>query len=533
MDMNEHERSTRMRPVAHRRDLTYQFPVYRWLSWLVVAGYVIGLGLMYLVAGMFGIPAPLAWAFLVILFCAGIALLDRPRLLLNVMMFYFLLMPSNRLLGLLALPLPGFLDELFFVPFIAVIVMTLIQKQVVKGGNWFPVLFGLIALLSWYVNGKPSPFVTVKILLVNLKFFIIWYFCRLTLTFKDTKELSLWCWLFIGFATIQFAYNTLWQGAPWPRIHPDLSAGVFGPDSKSAHYVGDISVVALFLLWGWNVARKHPLSKCRKVLAVLCGIIIFYDLVFMTDTKHVLVLAPIAFSGLLFLPGIPGRIKFRMLLLGILFISGASIYFWTQKDIRGYWRTLTKNFETTPKGQLFKAVTVDFDKLVPYPILGAGPGRFASTEGADSRAPLARIYITPYNDEAVRLGYYGKKGTTAISSVAGSVFTDFFFIESEFGWFGEIVYLAFWGYCVVCLYLKGVKARRLNSEAWGMYFALSSTLLLFMMLQFLNSVATVGCLAFPVWMLVGRIWDMPLAEEKPEALPLPAGDAPLFGMETL
>ena len=394
-------------------------------------------------------------------------------------------------------------------------------------------MFGLVALLSWYVNGKPSPFVTVKILLVNLKFFIIWYFCRLTLTFRDMKEVTRWCWLFIGFAALQFAYNTLWQGAPWPRIHPDFSAGVFGPDSKSAHYVGDISVVALFLLWGWNVARKRPLTKRRKVLAVLCGLVIFYDLVFMTDTKHVLVLAPIAFSMLLFLPGIPVHFKVRMTLLGLLFIAGAGFYFWTQKDIRGYWRTLTRNFETTPKGQLFRAVTVDFSKLVPYPILGAGPGRFASVEGAESRAPLARIYITPYNDEAVRLGYYGKKGTTAISSVAGSVFTDFFFIESEFGWFGEIVYLAFWGYCIMYLYLKGVVARQLDSETWGVYFSLSVTLLLFLMLQFLNSVATVGCLAFPVWMLVGRMWDMPLEEGKREVLSLPAGDSPLFEEEAL
>ena len=57
-------RERRTLRVAHRRDLTYQFPVYRWLSWLVVAGFAAGLGLMYLLAGMFGIPAPLGWAFL-------------------------------------------------------------------------------------------------------------------------------------------------------------------------------------------------------------------------------------------------------------------------------------------------------------------------------------------------------------------------------------------------------------------------------------------------------------------------------------
>ena len=333
--------------MAHRRDLTYQFPVYKWLSWLVIAGFAIGLGVMYLVAGMFGIPAPLAWAFLVIVFLAGIALLDRPRALMNAMMFYILLMPSNRLFGLLGLPLPGFIDELFFLPPIAVIVMHLVQGRAVKGGNWFPLLFGVVAALSWYVNGKQGLPLTAKILLVNFKFFIIWYFCRLTLTFKDTKELFHWCWLSIGFAAAQFAYNVLWQRAPWPRIHPDLSAGVFGPDSKCAHYVGYISVVALFLLAGWSATQWRKLSSRRKWGTFVVGLVIFYDLVFMTDTKHVLVLIPLACGGLLFLPGIPARFKWWMGGFGFCVVVAGVFYFQTQ-SMQSYMRGL-RNFATTPK----------------------------------------------------------------------------------------------------------------------------------------------------------------------------------------
>ena len=83
---------------------TYQFPVYRWIGWLTVAGFALGLTAMFFIAGMFGVPAPLGWAFLVIVFAAGALLLDRPNLLLTLMIFYFLLMPSNRLLGLVGLP---------------------------------------------------------------------------------------------------------------------------------------------------------------------------------------------------------------------------------------------------------------------------------------------------------------------------------------------------------------------------------------------------------------------------------------------
>ena len=152
---------------------TYQFPVYRWINWLAVAGYGIGLAAMFFLSALVGLPAPIIWPFFVFMFCVGVALLGNPRALMNTMMFYFLLMPSNRVLGLFWVPLPGFVDELFFVPFIAVIIMNLIQGRSVKGGNWFPLLFFLVVALSWYVNGKPSPFTAVKILLVNLKFFII------------------------------------------------------------------------------------------------------------------------------------------------------------------------------------------------------------------------------------------------------------------------------------------------------------------------------------------------------------------------
>lgn len=504
----------RARPVAHRRDTTYQFPVYRWLSWLVVAGYLAGLGVMCLVAGMFGIPAPLGWAFVVIVCLAGIALLDRPRAMMNAMMFYILLMPSNRLLGLVGLPLPGFIDELLFLPPIAVIVMNLVQGRMVKGGNWFPVLFGMVTALSWYVNGKQGLPVTVKILLVNLKFFIIWYFCRLTLSFKNTKELFRWCWLFIGFAAIQFAYNTLWHQAPWPRYHPDRSGGVFGPDSMCAHYVGYLSSIALFLLAGWVATRWNKLTLRRKWGVLFVGLVVLYDLVFMTDTKHVLFLIPLACGGLLFLPGIPAKFKWSMGSCAVVVVMASVVYLHTQ-NLKGYMPVL-HNFGSMPKGQLFKAVTVDFPHLVRYPVLGAGPGRFASDAAREARAPLARIYITPYYDEALRLGYFGRRGTTSISSVAGSVNTDFFYIVSEFGWLGEIVYAAFWVYCAFSLYRKGIQAREARSEAWGVCWALAVSLVLFMMLQLLTSVCTMPCLAFPVWMMVGRVWDMPVAGPEDE-----------------
>ena len=502
---------------------TYQFPVYRWINWLAVAGYGVGLAAMFFLASLVGLPAPILWPFFVFVFCVGVALLGKPRALLNVMMFYFLLMPGNRLLGLLYLPLPNFIDELFFVPFIAVIIMNLIQGRSVQGGNWFPILFGLTGVLSWYVNGKAASFTAVKILLVNLKFFIIWYYCRLALPFKDSRELFRWCWLFTGFAAMQFLYNCLWQRAPWPRIHPDLSGGVFGPNSYSAHVIGYISVIALFILGGWSVTRMAKLSFRGRMWVLIAGAVILYDLVFMTDTKHVLVLAPLACTALLFLPGLTAKFKMRIVFLGLV-IGVSGYYYLRTQNTEAYWHSL-RNFWTTPKGQMFKAVTVDFPRLVHYPLLGAGPGLFASVDAVESRTPLARRYITPYSDEEERRSRFGVKGTTIAASVAGSLNTDFFFITSEFGWLGECIYVAFWINCVLALYLKGIQARMAGSGFWGVYLGLSISLILFMMLQLLTSISTVACLSFPVWMLIGRIWDMPMTDALPEGISAEVQDA--------
>ena len=55
---------------------SYQFPVYKWIGWLTVGGFAIGLTAMFFIAGMFGWPAPILWASMVVLFSFGALLLD-------------------------------------------------------------------------------------------------------------------------------------------------------------------------------------------------------------------------------------------------------------------------------------------------------------------------------------------------------------------------------------------------------------------------------------------------------------------------
>lgn len=495
------------------RRTAYQFPVYRWIGWLAVAGFAIGLIAMFFIAGMFGIPAPLGWASIVILFTLGALLLDRPKLLLTCMLFYFMLMPSNRLFGLLGLPLPGFLDELFFLPFIAVIAMNWVQRRQLKEATFFPLLFCLLAGLSWYVN-RPPLFAAVRVTLIMMKFYIIWYYCRLTCTFESEQQLSRWVWGYIVYVAVQFLYNILWQQAPWARIHPDRSGGVLGPDSMGgAHIVGYLSVFALLLMAGWWVSRGNRVRPRQKLGVVLLALIISYDFIFMTDTKHGLVLFPFAFIPFLLHPKFSIRIRLGLLAAAAVFITATVVYF--QMALGGNkFQAFVESFKESPKGEMLYAVTVDFPHLVHYPLLGAGPGNFASGQAVEGRAPLARRYIIPYVDQRRRMGYFGMSGTLISSSILGIPQTDLFVLMGEFGWLDAIVYYSFLIWVIVKLWRKSMKLP-LNYLPAGYLLSLCCCLIFLIFVTTLISVATVGVLSFPLWILVARMWDMELESGAP------------------
>lgn len=496
---------------------SYQFPVYRWIGWLAVAGYVVGLTVMFFISGIFGIPAPLGWAFIVVTFVTGAMLLDRPKLLLSAMMFYFMLMPSNRLLGLLGLPLPTFLDELFFLPFIAVIVMNWIQRRQLREATAFPVVFCLIAAISWYVNGKGYSFTAVQVTLVMLKPYIIWYYCRLTCTFENDKQLLRWMWIFIMYAASQYLYNILWQQGLWPKYHPDVSGGVFGPEGTGgAHLVGYLSVFALFLLAGWWTSQGRQASKPRKWGVIILVLVIGYDLVFMTDTKHGLLFAPIAFLPFLMRSSLPVRLRVGMLIGGVIFVLASTTYFISfsgRFDLLENWQQM----KYSPKGEMFTATTVDFAYLVPYPVLGAGPGRFCSDQAVANMVPLARRYVIPYQDEANRRKLtYGATATRTGASQLAWPQSDFFTLVGEFGWLGAAVYFGFWGWTIWKLLAKA-KATREQPLLMGMYVALACCLIFMVFVILFIKAVTIPVLSFPLWMLVGRSWDMKVRPENAPA----------------
>lgn len=525
--MNEREHRERMehhhhhhRRVPQTARMGMQLPLYRWLGWLAVLGFAIGLGVMYFLEGFIGIPAPLAWAGIVILLTVGTLLLNRPKWLLWTTIGYFMLLPGNRLLGIIQLPLPGFLDELLFVPMIAVIVMYGIEGKWVHGGMWFPLVFGGVMVLSWYVNGKSYTFSAIRVGLVLFKPFIVWYYCRLIRPFRTLRQIQNFIWFYIIFAFIQFPFNVLWSRSVFPRwgADSDRCTGLFGPGTKGAHVIGYISLCALFLAAGWVMGGGFKRQSFRKKLLVAgCFLVVMYDMVFMTGTKHALLMAPVAFLPFLLHPRIPMRMRGSIWGMVVLLAVMSGIY------LSGKTAMIERSWETfvdSPKGELYRAVTKDFRFLVHYPMLGAGPSKFASDQAMSRRAPLARRYILPYYDEERRRGYYGLHGTTVASSMLGSTISDFLAVTSETGWLGAGCYYLFYGLMVWGYWRRSLHTD--SSEFAGQLTALTSCLLFCVMLTFIYHSFNIPMLSYPLWILAGSIWDA--KEEELTGKALPAGE---------
>lgn len=87
--------------------------------------------------------------------------------------------------------------------------------------------------------------------------------------------------------------------------------------------------------------------------------------------------------------------------------------------------------------------------------------------------------------------------------------TDFFVLMGEFGWLGAITYYLFLGWVIKRLWQKSV-CLPLTHPMAGIYMSLACCMIFLVFTTALISSATIGVLVFPLWILIGRMWDMEL-----------------------
>lgn len=492
------------------------------LNWVAIAIYVVGLFGSFFVSHIFQAPPAILWSFAVFMFCILALFLGRPEVYAYSMILYYCLMPAGRLLGVIPLPVPGIVDQLIFLPPLAVIGLSMVERKTKLDVTPYPWLFLLLAVLSWYANGKQYTFSAVQVVLVCMKFFIVWWFVRLTGCFRSEKQCLRWTWLYIGYAAFQYVYNIFWQRGFYARIHPDRSSGIIGGSTGGAHQVGYMSVFALFMLAGWYISKGHSSRLRTKVWALVFALIITYDLVFMTDTKHVLLFFPIAVLPFVFHPHLPSKIR------SVLYVSGtfviiASIAYLSHflifsGGVSRTYKILMKSAYEGGKGVVFQAVTKDFSKIVRYPLLGAGPATFTSGRAVSRETPLARTYIVPFKMMAHREALRGNIGTTPASSVIGMAESDLHAYMGEFGWLGALLFYSFQIWASWRLFLLSCKLPLARMEA-GLALALSSCLLCLTMISLLIPIYYVGMITYTLWAFIGKVWDIPHNINDPKKAP--------------
>ena len=68
------------------------------------------------------------------------------------------------------------------------------------------------------------------------------------------------------------------------------------------------------------------------------------------------------------------------------------------------------------------------------------------------------------------------------------------------------------GWAALRLFRKSVALPRRNLVS-GVYMALCCCIVFLVMLTVLTSISTIPVLVFPLWLLIGRTWDMRVDEE--------------------
>lgn len=485
------------------RDPSIRIP----LAAMGIAVFLIGLLGSFWLAGLFGFSPAILWSALVLLFLSGVYFLERPKFFLILMFLYYAFFVNGVFCGYYVIPIPfiRLLDEAILAVPLLIIAMRAIQRQLPRGATSFPLLYLALAGLSYLVNDVP-PLNTVRVTLSYGKFFIFWYFARVIGPWSP-REKRIWFVLLVSYALLQVPFNFIWQRNVVVTTHPDDSIGTIG----SAHMVGYISTITLFLIAGWLVSLKSPVPRLR-VLAVLgAALLIGYNLIFLTDTKHVLFIVPLAALPFLLYPRFNLRVRVGFASAMVVFAAASWLYLSVATSAQQYRpRDMIRTVQLSGRGTVFRVITRVLPGEVPFFILGAGPGNFTSTVALHSFRPLSQKYILPYI-----INLFRSRGFAPEASVLGGVMSSLYTLWGEFGPITMVAYYLFWGYVIRHLWRRCLAAGRKDFDN-GQRIALVSSLITMTLVSVIMEIFYMGILMLPLWTLAGVYWDL---EEKPGSPP--------------
>jgi hypothetical protein len=203
--------------------------------------------------------------------------------------------------------------------------------------------------------------------------------------------------------------------------------GYIGDFARGAEITGSAYEVAMYMFLGILIATAHFVSTREKrflVYGVGCLVLLAA-----TSTKQIILVLPFV---LLFLLWRYERLRFRKAGIAILVVGG--IFLGAYRYAQDLWAVVqteqlaiegnedagvlsfTDLILSSEKFEGYRSAFVEVPSRLPFPLLGAGPGNYASYTAMNARTPLAREYITDYL-EMIPEGSFG----TLVSRTSGII----------------------------------------------------------------------------------------------------------------
>jgi len=478
---------------------------------LALAGFVLlGFALM-VVAG------PMAGWSIAIAGLTAILLLNKPSMLLLV---YWSWCAVENLIEILYSPgIFRLFDEMLTGLMVVVCVGEYILNRrfdpVIRPMSRSLVAIALLFFVSAVVNNvKPLP--AGHFASTYFSFYFVFFVAYFYLNEKHTRS---YLRLILALFFLQVALNAGWQLGlnPIPNFRwgtQDFAIGSFGSCDVVAYY----TIFVMMFCFPLYCAARNLFSKlCILALFGIAGLQLF-----ITFTNHAYILLALAL-GLQFLMikkqtrlKIQAVIMLGALCLMVLALSASSLgrsysMFGPLEALAPDNLALRFNAMISgPKGQIFRNVVFEAPQNAVMPIIGAGPGNFASSIGAQYRSVLAEQHVN-----YVFLDYSGRVQMIG-SSISQVVTTGFIAIWSELGAIGFVLFFGIHIFAVHRIYdqyrkgLYRMPERRILAEA------LVPVIPVYLLLNFMTDTFPLDLLTGGLWLCIAILWrpDPPVTSEQ-------------------
>ncbi len=441
----------------------------------------------------------------------GIMVITKPRVLLTLYWFYALWSPFllNHVYFIREL---RYVDEIITVAILGVLVIHVFlcrpsftdYRSFLK--PFFLMLFMLV--LSAFANHVPLLNV-VKFTLTYCRFAVLFLYAGYFLGNNGSK--MVYAALITTFL-MQIALNIAWLLG----INFLPSSGSWGPDFAvgtgiGANNVAYYMIVFVVLELSFLTCRKsHPYIESSKgFFTSLFFITLALFQLILTFTLHAyILLIPVVAFFVIFLT--EGKYKLRLIIALIMCIPFIPLVL--RVPLAGYKvrinevltvDTIKKRLSEIKygaKGTMYRNVFYHATKDLPFPLLGAGPGNFASSTAMDSNRPLTERYMP-----RTFMSIYG---TTMIykGSIAGYPNAGYAAVWGDLGPIGFVIY---WGLHLLAITRVWRQVRKGQYEIFYQHVlakAFVPSMFLYLGLNLLLDFASMLYVSNGIWILAASVW---------------------------